>query len=61
LHSAAEQCLRRVAMSDMVENILVFSLSFLSGWVLVAAFTSGKDDDDGGPDSGLMSPVLESI
>ena len=48
-------------MSDTVGNILVFSLSFLSGWVLVAAFTSGKDDDDGGPDSGLMSPVLEGI
>ncbi len=48
-------------MSDIVGNILVFSLSFLSGWVLVAAFASGNDDDDGGPDSGLMSPVLEGI
>ena len=48
-------------MSDIVGNILVFSLSFLSGWVLVAAFTSGKDDDHGGPDSGLMSPIIEGF
>ena len=44
----------------MVNDMLLIAFSMLGGFIFAALLSDGNiDDDDNGPDGGLMSPVYE--
>ena len=44
----------------MVNDMLLIAASMVGGFIFAALLTDGNvDDDDNGPDSGLMQPVYQ--
>ena len=41
----------------MVNDMLLIATSLVGGFIFAALLTEDVDDDDNGPDSGLMQPV----
>ena len=41
----------------MVNDVLIISASLIGGFIFAALLSEDVDDDDNGPDSGLMTPV----
>lgn len=41
----------------MVNDMLIISMSLIGGFIFAALLSEDVDDDDNGPDSGLMQPV----
>jgi hypothetical protein len=41
----------------MVNDVLIISASLIGGFIFAALLNEDVDDDDNGPDSGLMTPV----
>ena len=44
-----------------MNDIFVFTLSFMLGWILVSILKGRNKDDDDGSSGGLMSPVFEGV
>jgi hypothetical protein len=43
----------------MVNDMLLLATSLVGGFIFAALLTEDVDDDDNGPDSGLMQPVYQ--
>jgi|TARA_R100001509_G_C4686377_1_gene155315 hypothetical protein len=43
----------------MVNDMLLIATSLVGGFIFAALLTEDVDDDDNGPDSGLMQPVYQ--
>jgi hypothetical protein len=44
------------------DDMLIIAASMIGGFILAALLSHGyNDDDDNGPDKGLMSPVFEGV
>ena len=43
----------------MVNDMLLIVTSLVGGFIFAALLTEDVDDDDNGPDSGLMQPVYQ--
>ena len=41
----------------VVNDVLIISASLIGGFIFAALLSEDVDDDDNGPDSGLMTPV----
>jgi len=42
-----------------VNDMLLIATSLVGGFIFAALLTEDVDDDDNGPDSGLMQPVYQ--
>ena len=45
----------------MVSDMLIIAASLIGGFIFASLLTEDADDDDNGPDSGLMQPVYEGV
>ena len=43
----------------MVTDMLIIAASLIGGFIFASLLTEDVDDDDNGPDSGLMQPVYQ--
>tara|TARA_Y100000015_G_scaffold34863_1_gene35299 strand:- start:228 stop:368 length:141 start_codon:yes stop_codon:yes gene_type:complete len=43
----------------MVNDMLLIATSLVGGFIFAALLTEDVDDDDNGPDSGIMQPVYQ--
>ena len=43
----------------MVNDMLLIATSLIGGFIFAALLSEEVDDDDNGPDSGLMQPVYQ--
>ena len=43
----------------MVTDMLIIAASLVGGFIFASLLTEDVDDDDNGPDSGLMQPVYQ--
>ena len=43
----------------MVNDMLIIAASLVGGFIFASLLTEDVDDDDNGPDSGLMQPVYQ--
>ena len=43
----------------MVNDMLLLATSLVGGFIFAALLTEDVDDDDNGPDSGIMQPVYQ--
>jgi len=43
----------------MVSDMLLIATSLIGGFIFAALLSEEVDDDDNGPDSGLMQPVYQ--
>ena len=41
----------------MVNDVLIISASLIGGFIFAALLSEDVDDDDNGPDGGLMTPA----
>ena len=44
-----------------MNDMLIIAASLIGGFIFASLLTEDVDDDDNGPDSGLMQPVYEGV